>query len=123
MLILSFACKTASSGRFFCVDHRRQMVQHLAVLLLRGCGINAGGVDAAVAQKIRELHHIPCQLIKHPGKEMPQSVGVDLLRVYSCSGAKSLQPLPYPAAIQRLSPSGAEDHTGRKGPFGGQSGS
>ncbi len=45
---------------------------HLALLFGRAAGgVNAGGIDAAVAQNICEAHHIPVSFVVRHGEQMP----------------------------------------------------
>ena len=55
-------------------------VYFLPVFRTGGDDVNAGGIDVAVPQNIRELCNVMFRTVKRAGKEMSQVVGEDLLR-------------------------------------------
>ena len=59
----------------FCLDHQTQSFYFSAVFRASGHDIDAGGVNAAVAENIRQLGNILLDTVKGPGKELPQIVG------------------------------------------------
>ena len=71
-------------------------------------GVNSGGVDAAVAEDIREAHNVLETLIVRPGEEVAQIVGKDLLFEYPCRLRQPLQHLPDIGAVKRPSRPGDE---------------
>ena len=58
-----------------CLGHQTQAFNLAAVLDACGHDIDASGVDAAVAENIRQLGNILLDTVKGPGKELPQIVG------------------------------------------------
>ena len=70
------------------------------VLLAGRHEIDAGRVDAAVAQDIGELRDVLFQFIKRPGKELSQIVRKHLVRAYLCHRAQAFHSGPDVAAVQ-----------------------
>lgn len=66
--------------RAFPLGNQAQAVQGPGVLRSGGDQVNAGRLDAAVAQHIGQLRHIPARLVKAPGEQVAQVVGKHLGR-------------------------------------------
>ena len=81
--------------------------------MLHTCGhdIDPGGVDAAVAQDIRQLGDILFDAVKGPGKKLPQIVGEYFGCLYLSFFAKLLHLSPDAGAVYRHAAFVYEDHT------------
>ena len=55
-----------------------------------GYEVNAGGLDGTVAQHIRQLDHVPADLVERAGEQMPQVVGEHLAGRHLGFGADRL---------------------------------
>ena len=84
-------------------DHQPQPPQEAGVNRAAFGGVNAGGVDAAVAQDIRQAGQVFLNGVKCPGKQMAKIVGEYLGRRYACTLAKGLHFPPDIASVQRFS--------------------
>ena len=62
----------------FFLYHKTQAFHFPAVFRAGGHDINAGGIDAAVPQNIRQLGNVFFLVIECPGKQFPQIVGENL---------------------------------------------
>ena len=67
--------------------HETQAVDLALVLPTAGAGVDPGGVDAGMAQYVRQADDIPFHSIKKPGKQVPQVMGEDLLLRHPRRGA------------------------------------
>ena len=86
-----------------------------------GHDIDAGGLDAAVAQNIRKLCDVFAEGIKAAGKELAQIMGKHLSRIHIRRGTKPLHLRPYIAAVQWLSAACYKDASTADSPFFGKS--
>ena len=78
-----------------------------------GChNIDSGGVDAAVAQNIRQLGNVLFNTIKGSGKQLAKIMRKHLACLYMCLFAERLHLCPNTASIQRLSIPGCKNHAG-----------
>ena len=59
-----------------------------------GDEVDAGGLDAGVAQHVSQLCHIPAHPVETPGKQVAQVVGKDLAGFHSrlCTQSLHLRP-------------------------------
>ena len=57
-----------------------QLIQGPGMLGAGGDEVDAGGLDAGVAQHVSQLCHIPAHPVETPGKQVAQVVGKDLGR-------------------------------------------
>ena len=55
-----------------------QLIQGPGMLGAGGDEVDAGGLDAGVAQHVSQLCHIPAHPVETPGKQVAQVVGKDL---------------------------------------------
>ena len=69
-----------------------QLIQGPGMLGAGGDEVDAGGLDAGVAQHVSQLCHIPAHPVETPGKQVAQVVGKDLGRC-NRSLASSVRPL------------------------------
>ena len=63
---------------FLLLHHKPQSLNFSAVLGAGGHDVNACGVDAAVAQNVRQLGNVLFNAVKRPGEQLAQIVGKDL---------------------------------------------
>ena len=66
-------------------------------------GVNAGGVDAGVAQNIRQPGQVLFQRVVRPGEQVAQVVGEHLARLHSGALAQPLHIPPDVGAVHGLS--------------------
>ena len=64
--------------------------------------VDAGGVDAGMAQNVGQAHDVMLHAVENPGKQVPQVVGEDFFLGNPSRGAKALHHGPDPAPIQGL---------------------
>ena len=81
--------------------------------------VDPGGLNAAVAQHVGQLGHVPGGGVEAPGEEMPQVVGEDLGALHPRLAAEPFHLRPDVLPVQRPSAAGAEDHPGGNGPLPG----
>ena len=77
-----------------------------------GHDIDSGGVDAAVAQNVRQLGNVLFQTIEGSGEQLAQIVGEHLAGLHPGFFTKSFHLCPNIASIQRLSVSGDKNRAG-----------
>lgn len=99
----------ALTGRFFCAQTARQTIQNRTVFPTGGHHIDARCLNGAVPQQVGQFCNVLGHVVKQPGKQMPQRMGMDFFRVYSGPGTQALHTLPDSAAIQRLAPLSQEN--------------
>ena len=73
----------------------------LPVFSAGGHDVDAGGVDAAVAQNIRQFGDILFQLIESAGKELAQIMGKDLAWAHVGFATERFHLGPYTGAVHR----------------------
>lgn len=78
--------------------HQTQPLQLAAVFQASSHNINPRGIDAAVAQHVRQLRDVFFYGVKGPGKKLAQIVGKDLAGLDPGGGAQALHPPPDAAA-------------------------
>ena len=88
---------------FFFLHDQAQAFDLSAMLGSGGHDIDSCGVDAAMAQNIRQLRNILLDPIKSPGKELAQVMGENLGRIHICSMTQPFHLRPNVTAIHRLS--------------------
>ena len=83
-------------------------------LLLRPADhqVNAGGVDAGMAQHIRKAHDVLANAIKGRGEQMPQIVREHFARLHPRRPAQPLELKPHLPPSDRPSAFGEKDLTG-----------
>ena len=74
----------------------------MAVFLAAEPGIDAGCVDIAVSKNTRQMLQIMLRPVEAHGEQVPQIVGVHLLRRNPGCIAQLLHPSPYGIAADRL---------------------
>ena len=89
-----------------------QLIQGPGMLGAGGDEVDAGGLDAAVAQQVRQLDDVPAGPVEHHSKQVPQIVGEHLARVHPGVPAQPLHLRPDLPAAQLFSAFGAKDCTG-----------
>ena len=94
---------------FYFLHHQMHFFQLPAMFVSRGDDIDAGGVDAAVAQEVRQLCDVLLNGVERAGKKLVQIMGKHLPRFYPRSLTKPLHLRPDVAAVQRSAAFGAED--------------
>ena len=67
-----------------------------------GAGIDAGGIDAAVAQQRSQMVQIVLHPVKGPGEQMVQVMGIYLPPVHPGLVGQPLHHMPDVAPVQRL---------------------
>jgi len=72
-------------------------------------GVDSGGIDAGMAQNVRQADDILFQTVKGPGEQMPQIVRKYLFSAYPCGTAEFFHFCPDVAAVQRLAACRNED--------------
>ena len=77
-----------------------------------GDQVDAGGLDAAVAQDVRQLGHVPADPVERPGEQVPQVVGKDLGGLHPGPGAQRLHLRPDLPAGKAAAASGEKDLAG-----------
>ncbi len=83
---------------------------NLALLLTAAAGgVDAGGVDAAVAEDVREAHHVLIPFIIGNGKQMPQIVREHLFGLDLRGQGQFFEHPPDIAAVNRAAGTGDED--------------
>lgn len=89
-----------------------QLIQGPGMLGAGGDEVDAGGLDAGVAQHVSQLCHIPAHPVETPGKQVAQVVGKYFLGFHVGHTAQLLhfQPDLFPG--QTLAASGEKDLTG-----------
>ena len=70
-----------------------QSVQDPGVVRAGGNQVDAGGLDGAVAQHVRQLCYVPADVVKGPGEQVPQVVGKHLAGRYPRLSAQPLHAL------------------------------
>lgn len=85
------------------------LLQLTAVLLSGGHDIDAGGVDAAVAEEVCQLGDILLNGVEGSGKELAEVMRKYLSRLHPGGLAQAFHLRPDVAAVQRTAASGAED--------------
>ena len=95
---------------FYSLHDQPQPLDFSAVLAAGGHDINAGSINAAMAQDICQLRNILFNPIESSGKELSQIVWEYLAGIYPGFLAQRFHLRPDTASIQRLSVSGDEDH-------------
>lgn len=99
-------------GIFYSLHDQPQPLDFSAVLGAGGHNINAGRVNAAMAQDVCQLRNILFNAIESSGKEFPQIVREHLAGIDSSLLTQRFHLRPDTTAIQRFSVSGEKDHTG-----------
>ena len=89
-------------------QHQLHLLQILSVLGTGGADVNAGGVDAAVTQQVRQLGQVTLQPVERPGEQVAQVVGEYLRAVHPGIAAQRFHLTPNVAAVQRLAGTGDE---------------
>ena len=108
-------CLTAGLNFYFVTilsGDKAQAVHAPNILVAGGGQIDPSGFHAGVSQHIRQLHHIPADLVKRPGKEVAQVVGKHLGRRHPRPFADGLHLRPDLAAGHPLSGPGEKNLTG-----------
>ena len=95
---------------FLC--NQSQPLQCPGVFRAGGDEVDAGGLDGAVAQHVRQLRHVPADLVERPGEQVAQVVGEDLGGLHPRPGAQGLHLRPDLFPGQAPSASGEKDLTG-----------
>ena len=85
-----------------------QLIQGPGMLGAGGDEVDAGGLDAGVAQHVSQLCHIPAHPVETPGKQVAQVVGKDLGRSDPGRPAHPLHLCPDLLSGQSPSTSGEE---------------
>ena len=88
-----------------------QFIQLPDVLFSRGHEIDPGRLDTAVAQHIRQPHHIVTGAVKRPGKQAAQVVGVYLPPLHAGQSAQLFHFGPDLLPVHSCTALGDEDLT------------
>ena len=83
------------------LKQQTQLLDLAAVFGTAGAGVDAGGVDAAVAENGGQMLNVLLDLVKAPREQMPKIVREHLLRSYPRRPAQSLHHRPDVGAVQR----------------------
>ena len=86
-----------------------QPLQLPGVLRPGGDQVDPGGLDAGMAQHVRQLRHILMHPVEGPGEQVAQVVGEDFRRRDACLSAQALHLRPDLAAGHPLPGPGAEE--------------
>lgn len=100
------------------LESKAQAFHLPAVLHARCHNVDAGRIDAAVAQDVRQLGDILLHPVERTGKQLAQVVRKDLAGLHARLFAERLHLCPDIASIVRLSTSGDENHAGADAAFG-----
>ena len=105
---------------FFQLLHQQiQVLDLLAVLFSGRHNIDAGCLDAAVAQDVCQQGDVLFHGVKGPGEELAQVVGIDLVRLHIGRGTQPLHLRPDVAPIQAVAGPGHKNRAGPDVPPGG----
>ena len=96
----------------FVLSYQAQTLQLPGMLRAGGDQVDAGGLDAAVAQHVRQLRHVPADPVKGPGEQVPQVVGEHLGGRHPRPGAQGFYLRPDLPAGKTGSASGEKDLAG-----------
>ena len=91
--------------------HQTKFVQLPDIFFSRGQEIDSGRLDTAVAQHIRQPHHIVTGAVKRPGKQAAQVVGIYLPPLHACCFAQCFHFGPDLLPIHSHTALGDEDLT------------
>lgn len=104
-------CAAATTERILC-DHQPQPLHLGRVGAAAFRRVNSRGVDAGMAQDVRESAQILLRGIKCSCEQMPQIVGEDLLLGHPGAVAQGLHIPPNIASVQRPPRPGDENRPG-----------
>ena len=97
----------------FAVQADQAQGLHAAAVLRPGrSDIDAGGIDAGMAQNIRQFPDILIHGIKYPGEQMAQIVGEYLAGGNPCLAAQALHLPPDFNTVDRTAPPGKKNGAG-----------
>ena len=68
----------------FMLDYQPHPLHPLPMFKAGGDDVDAGRIDVAVAENVRQLGDVLFDPVEHPCEQVAEIVGKDFLRIYSC---------------------------------------